>query len=256
MPIDFSLLRQTPPERHLLDSGDVVGVVIKNILGKETDTTVIPPPSEIIPAPSAGRPYTINEEGIITPPMIGDMQISGMTISEAQQTVEAAYIDNGFLNEDNAEIELRLIQPRKVTVHVIRQDSDSTIPLAIRSDQQFYAKHGSAAELELNIYENDVLHALDQTGGLPGVDAKNELWIIRGRGAGPTESQQMIQQLSVRNAFSGSPQDDLQSRVTRIPLRMNLNQILNLQEKDIILNDGDILSLLANAIQSLSSQVV
>ena len=39
---------------------------------------------------------------------------------------------------------------------------------------------GSATLVELRAYENDVLHALGESGGLPGVMAKNELVILRG----------------------------------------------------------------------------
>ncbi|QDU80877.1 Polysaccharide biosynthesis/export protein [Polystyrenella longa] len=241
VPIDFTLLRQTPPKRHILDSGDVVGVVIKSILGKENDATVVLPPNELQPNASAGRPYTISDEGTISLPMVGDLNIGNMTIAEANRALATAYFENGLLNENNAEIELRLVQARKIQVHVMREDSDSSLPLAIRSDQQFYVKRGSSMIVELDVYQNDVLHALQESGGLPGIDAKNEVWIIRGKDLTTIESSQYVQRLSERNAFGGSDPSDLERRVTRIPLSMSPNQDLNLSEEDIILNDGDIL---------------
>ncbi|MCA9039562.1 MAG: polysaccharide biosynthesis/export family protein [Planctomycetaceae bacterium] len=240
VPIDFTLLRQTPPEQHILDTGDVVGVLVKSILGNETDPTVVLPPNEIIPTTTAGRPYSITKEGTISLPMVGELRISKMTIPEANRVIESAYIDNGLLNENNAEVELRLIQARKIKVHVIREDSDSSLPLAIRSDQQFYVKKDSSVSVELDVYENDVLHALQESGGLPGIDAENEVFIIRGRNLTGMESGEHVRNYVEQTSFAGSAPDDLGRRVTRIPLKMSANQIIDLQEEDILLNDGDV----------------
>ena len=41
------------------------------------------------------------------------------------------------------------------------------------------AKRGSGRVVNLPAYSNDVLHALAETGGLPGLDAENTIYIIR-----------------------------------------------------------------------------
>jgi hypothetical protein len=46
------------------------------------------------------------------------------------------------------------------------------------------AKRGTGKLVKLPAGENDVLHALAETGGLPGLDARNEIVIVRRRKGG------------------------------------------------------------------------
>ncbi len=82
------------------------------------------------------------------------------------------------------------MEPRRYRVLVVRQDSPG-----IRPDNQQQAsagtfflslpenpnptRRGTGLSLELPAYQNDVLTALIRTGGLPGLDAKNEIMILR-----------------------------------------------------------------------------
>ena len=78
-------------------------------------------------------------------------------------------------------------------------------------------KRGSAYSLQLEPGHNDLLQALTQTGGPPGLEAKNELIIRRGK---------------------YDPADPAKGYV-RIPLRARVDQPLTFTEADITLNDGD-----------------
>lgn len=241
IPIDWSLLRQTPPDQYVLASGDTVGIVVKSILGGDIDSTFVLPPNEMLERATAGRPYEINSEGSVTLPMVGEVNLANMTIPEANRIVSRAYFDNGFLNEDNAEIEVRLFQPRQVEVHVIREDSDSSLPLAIRSDQQFHVKRGSSQIVKLDMYKNDVLHALEASGGLPGIDARNQIWIIRGQGLERGATQTYLTQIAQANVTHAPFPADLDGRVVCIPLSAKSGRLLNIEEEDIILQDGDVM---------------
>src|SRR5581483_1976163 len=78
-------------------------------------------------------------------------------------------------------------------------------------------KRGAAYSLLLEPGRNDVLQALTQTGGPPGLEAKNELIIRRG---------------------TYDPADPAKGYV-RIPLRARVDQPLTFTQKDITLDDGD-----------------
>jgi hypothetical protein len=106
-------------------------------------------------------------------------------------------------------------------------------------------KRGTAKAVDLKAYENDVLHALSETGGLPGLDAKNQITILRGAFADAEARDEIMQELA------GVPVEDAEAliasevsadqNVIRIPLRMGPNdERVTLNEQDIILANGDI----------------
>jgi len=100
-------------------------------------------------------------------------------------------------------------------------------------------KFGATHLVSLPAYENDVLHALSQGGGLPGLDARNEILILRG-GIGKGDDYERIlstaQVAAVwRSIWENNP------NVRRIPLRVGPGDPpVVLSPNDIILNSGDI----------------
>ncbi len=101
----------------------------------------------------------------------------------------------------------------------------------------FCRRRGTANTIELPSFENDVLHALTQTGGLPGEDARNELWVLRGAAAsGQAEVLERIQNGSdpAAAALTGAS-------IVRIPLTAIPGQPLPFGPTDIVLHDGDVL---------------
>jgi translation initiation factor IF-1 len=85
-------------------------------------------------------------------------------------------------------------------------------------------KRGQGFTVNLPAGENDVLRALNATGGLPGLDARNEVVIIRGG----------------KNYCDAT---DEARRTVRIPLRVYPDQAITIREDDIILRDGDVVSI-------------
>ena len=99
-------------------------------------------------------------------------------------------------------------------------------------------RNGQSFPIELKAYENDVLHALSETGGLPGNDAKNEVVILRGAFASNEERDMFIS-----NIQDPAYAQEMMNRpnVIRIPLRVGPDDpIVQLAEEDIILYSGDI----------------
>ena len=87
-------------------------------------------------------------------------------------------------------------------------------------------RQGTGTIVELPAYENDVLDALNMTGGLPGPDAMNEVIIQRGGFR--------------RDDVTGELVFD-KGEIVRIPLRVYPGEPLPFSPKDIILKTGDIL---------------
>ncbi len=179
--IPLTLLRQKPPDAYRLDAGDVLGVYIENVLGDKNQ----PPPvhfSELSNVPPAlGYPLPVREDGAVPLPLIGSVEVRGLTIPEAEQRFIKAYtVDRKLLPPERAHIIVTLIKPRQYHVLVVRQDSGGATLGA--NGTLGNTKRGTGANVDLPAYENDVLNALTRTGGLPGLDAMNEVVIQRNAG--------------------------------------------------------------------------
>ena len=104
-------------------------------------------------------------------------------------------------------------------------------------------------QVSLPAYENDVLHALSESGGLPGNEAKSEVIILRGAGNNPKAQEQaqraIGRSVDPRQLFASTP------NITRIPLRIGPHDPpVQLSQDDIILHTGDIIF-----VQSRESEV-
>jgi hypothetical protein len=91
-----------------------------------------------------------------------------------------------------------------------------------------------------------VLNALSQTGGLPGVNAKAEIKILRGdRLEIARRDQQLTDFYRTRRAeefpYGILPAVPDESDVIKIPLRLLPGQVPDLRPEDILLRDGDII---------------
>jgi hypothetical protein len=177
-----------------------------------------------------------------------------MTIADAERTIIDAYSrPKEILPADRSRIIVTLIRPRQTRVLVIRGDSPGG-GVTINTGGGFgvargtnattsSAGRGTGALIELPAYENDVLHALAATGGLPGVDAENEVVIFRG----PPQASQGQRELLFQNPGlipAGCGQDWLRQfggQVVRIPLRLPPGQPLPFRPEDVILQNGDII---------------
>ena len=171
---DISLLRlrQDPPETYLLAPGDVLGVYVKGVLGGEDELPPVHYPEDGNRPPAVGYPVPIREDGSLALPIIDPINVEGMSLVEATTAVQNAYTyPREIIKKGEESIIVTLIQARKVRVQVIREESGG---------QEGVSKRGTGKVVDLPAYENDVLHALNETGGMPGTDAKNEILIYRG----------------------------------------------------------------------------
>src|SRR5262249_24426124 len=97
--------------------------------------------------------------------------------------------------------------------------------------------------IDLPAYENDVLHALTRTGGLPGLDARNEVVIERGAAAGagaagPAAGPGRPRPDLVAPRLTGEGAEDGQG--IHIPLRLPRGEPPPFHPDDVVLQNGDI----------------
>jgi protein involved in polysaccharide export with SLBB domain len=250
--IPLSYLRQPPPPAYVLDAGDVLGVFIEGVLG---DKNQAPPVrffmdseagTQSTRVPAMGYPIVVGANGTLPLPLIPPLKVRGMSIEEAQEAVRKAYtVDNQILRPGRERILVNLMQPRTYHVLVVREDGGSfqqglganaNFGVGYGSNFQIVpgsTHRGSGFTLELPAYKNDVLEALTRTGGLPGLDAKNE--VVIQRGAGPGWMPGRNPHPSTRPAEIGGG-----GTYVRIPMRLPPGTVPPFRPEDVILHDGDI----------------
>ena len=100
--------------------------------------------------------------------------------------------------------------------------------------------------LQLPAYQNDVLNALTRTGGLPGVNAKNEIRILRGNRIDIARRDEQLAEFYRTNRPDQFPYGVVPAvadatNAIRVPMRLDPGVVPDLREEDVILRDGDII---------------
>lgn len=100
--------------------------------------------------------------------------------------------------------------------------------------------------IKLRAYQNDVLNALMASGGLPGVNAQNQVKILRASRANQRKRDEFVQQFYQQYYSNPDPcscppplPDD--PSIIKIPLRLAPGVIPSIRPEDIVLEDGDII---------------
>ena len=254
VPIDFSRLRQDQQEFYTLDAEDVLGVFIENVLGEfgSAPPVQIPDPNSDLP-PAIGFPVPIREDGTISLPLVAPIPVRGLTVQQAEALITRAYREgpNPILIK-RGRIIVTQLRKRTNRVFVVRQDNS----LSSRGSQQ----QGNGAVgavnnrsdqssrgfvLQLPAEENDVFTALSQTGGIPGVNAKAEIRVLRGNRLQTAERDARIAEFYRTNdadqfPFGVLPTVGDDSNTLKIPLRLSPGETPEIRPEDIILQDGDI----------------
>ena len=243
------LLRQDPMDAYRLAPGDTLGIYIETMTGAPGQPIPVhqPDTSTNLP-PATGYPHTVRDDGTISlPKMLHSLNVEGLTLMETQSLIYRAYVEVTQLLGKDAIITVTMIRPRTYHIIVIRED--------VRADDMRYGNsnssqgkgvsfigtedRGTAKTLDLWAGQNDVLNALNKTGGMPSMLAKNEVVILRGGFDEVTSADVLINK---NNNNSGtSPYENGNPNIVRIPLRIRPGQPFpELTQDDIILKDGDV----------------
>lgn len=222
--LPLNMLRIPETTEYKIDRGDVLGIVADEVLTKENQ----PIPIQFIQNPNAsklavqGVPVTVQEDGSIVLPLLDPITVKGKTLIEVREAILDQIVNKKqLLPKEKARVLVDLMQRRPYRVLVVREDSQPLIPQFAQAGNTAAlvggTKRGAAFSLLLEPGRNDLLQALTQTGGPPGLEAKNEVVIRRGK-------------YDPANPAKG---------YVRIPLRVRPDQPITFTEADITLEDGD-----------------
>ncbi|MAT68718.1 MAG: hypothetical protein CMJ58_04270 [Planctomycetaceae bacterium] len=245
--IPLTALRQPPAEEYLLGPGDTLGVYVEGILGEaETAPPVNLPEQPELP-PSIGYPFPIRNDGTISLPYVGSVNVNGLTVEQAEQKVIDTYLQQQILRAEDQRILVSLLRSRTVRVLVLREDSpsgqvqlqnQSLLGLGTTTTTIGGGGRATGDVIELPAYQNDLLSALARTGGLPGLESNQVVVIQRGYWDG-TQGGEVGSAAGLREVGS----QDGEPRTIRIPLETRPGAPLPFDPRDVILQTGDIISI-------------
>jgi hypothetical protein len=199
----------------------------------------------MVNSPAVGLPMEVSLEGTLALPLIPPLKVEGLTLPEASEQIRRAYaVDRKILEQGRERILISLIRPRVNRILVVRDDVNNPFPVyQPQGNASLLSRRGNGTVIDLPAFENDVLHALTTTGGLPGVDAYSTIWIFRSRtlpGTVDTFKRQVDSGQQPERLF----EDAKTERSTiRIPLRVYPGEPLPFSEEDVILEAGDVVYL-------------
>ncbi|MDZ4848137.1 MAG: polysaccharide biosynthesis/export family protein [Pirellulaceae bacterium] len=258
VPVNLALLSQAPPRSYVIGAGDVLSIYIRGILPPNVDDnapvlqnpqllqTEYYPPIGTIMGPSAGIPIHVSDDGTIPIPIIGSIKVEGLTIQQAAEKIVQVVVEKKVVVKDREYIYVNLIRPRVHRVMVIREETKSDAQTIMPRTASSVAKRGSAEVVDLPAFENDILHALTASGGMPGTDALNEVWILRRgqRSDGMTDAvwDGASQAANPAEFISCCPEG---ATAKRIQLWTRDGSSPCFSQADVILQDGDIVYLQA-----------
>jgi hypothetical protein len=253
-PINFAMLAQTPPRDYVLGIGDMLAVSVAGII--PPNTTELPPPISfttlnreyyppggMLNAPGFGLPLTVKSDGTVTMPLIDPVPVVGLTLTQAAEAIRNSYLTKDVVKEGKDQINVTLLRSRVNRILVLREDASLSAAAVIRKGEAILHKRGSGQIVDLPAYESDVLHALTASGGLPGVDATNEVWILRKTMLAPADME--VARAKVEAGIE-SPEEIVRCvpahlQAIRIPLKLCCGEPVPFSPEDVVLYDGDIL---------------
>jgi Polysaccharide biosynthesis/export protein len=254
VPLDPARLAQEPPRDYLLDDGDILGIYIEGILPfVPPDRPPEPPPVNFPDAtsqldPSLGFPIAVINDGTIQLPNLEPIKVRGLTIDQTRDLIRKYYLDSEILRESSRlQPIVTLMKERTYNVIVIRQDMGGGGGGGGGQGGFTRATDYSATGrmLKLKAYQNDVLNALMESGGLPGVNAKNEVKILRASRADQRRRDEFVQQFYQQYYCNPDPcgcppplPED--PSILKIPLRLPPGAIPEFGPENVVLEDGDI----------------
>lgn len=268
--VPLALLRMEPSQDYLLAEGDILGIYIEGVMPpKSNDDQVetappvhFPQPGSDLP-PSVGYPIPVRDDGTLPLPLVDPIDVEGKTISEVEVLVRKAYVeDEKILRSGRDRILVSLMRERTHRVIVIREDNaNQQLALAGGQNQRGNSaevvsgtsRNGTGYTLDMPAYKNDLMHALAQTGGLPGLNAKNSVKVIKASRVPMQSREEMMMQLFAQAGNRCGVQDPCNTcgfacsemmvedpfSVT-IPLRVPPGQMPDIDPADVILEEGDI----------------
>lgn len=238
--IPLTALQQREPEPYLLDKGDVLAVIADNLIAPDSQVAPVKLPDASSNTSALGYPIPVNEDGTMSIPRLDPIPVKGLSVQEVEKLLRdysTGAKGGKELLKPNQRISVQLLQKRRYTITVVREDSQP-VPQQVGSAVFGGNRKGNGFSISLVAGENDVLRALNATGGPPGLDAKNEITVLRQVKANVVTDDAWSTALGDSAARRKMIQNG-QVKAISIPLRLYPEQRLAHTEEDIILKDGD-----------------
>src|SRR5205085_5376048 len=188
--------------------------------------------------PATGYPVPVEPDGTLALPVGGPLRVEGMTVAEAREAIRTFYAGKGLLKPETDRVLVSLLQPRQYQVLVVRQEGSAFTQTALEGVLVSGNKRGTGYLVDLPAYENDVLHALLLTGGLPGRDVCEAVVIERDAAAAVAPR---LGPPAPGCAPPGPPPRGAQA--LRLPLRLPPGGKPHVRPEDVILQTGDVVYL-------------
>ncbi len=251
VPIDISLLTVEPPRDYQISGGDILGVYVEGVLPFNPPNAPPEPPPVNFPdaestlPPSIGYPIAVQDDGTLSLPLIEPLDVDGLTLEQVRDAIRDAYIDNDILRPEKARPIVTLIKERTYDIIVVREDAGG-VGGDGGANTRYDDRSAAGSLVKLPAYQNDILHALVQTGGLPGLNAKNEVKVLRASQADQRKRAQFMQAFWAQQECASHdpcvcpPELPDDPSILRIPLRVKPGVIPDLSAEDVELQDGDI----------------
>ncbi len=251
-PINFTMLGSEDVQ-HEVGAGDVLAVTIQGVVppdnktlppviaGQATLAREYYPPNGSVDAPSFGLPIHVQTGGVIQLPLVPAIDVEGLTLEQAGEKIRSVYVAEEIVREGNDQVNVSLLRSRVNRILVLREDASTEAVNFVNRGQAVTHKRGSAAVIDLPVAESDVLHALAITGGLPGVDAYNEVWVLR-RNSLRTGDAQQLQSMVEAGQSPSQAVEHLLTHVdaVRIPLKLCPEEAIPFTPEDVQLREGDV----------------
>lgn len=270
IPVPLALLRRDRPEEYLLGEGDILGIYIEGVMppkANEDQVAAAPPvhfpePGSDLP-PSVGYPIPVRDDGTLPLPLVEPIDVEGKTLAEAEALIRSAYVDDEkILRPGRDRILVSLMRERTHRVIVIREDSaGQDLALAGGGSQTTgnsnevisgTSRAGTGHTLDMPAYKNDVMHALADTGGLPGLNAKNAIKVVKASRIPFQHREEIMMQLFSQSSTLMSSDCNCGCGIVAnremvedpftitIPLRVRPGEMPSIDPANVILEDGDI----------------
>ena len=270
VPIDHRMLGAPIPTEHQVAVGDVLGIYIADVIGERDELPQVAYPSfrtKNAPIePFVGLPIKVELDGTIKLPYVEPLAVVGSTIPEVRDSIIDLYVkETNLVQPGRDNVVVSLITPAFYRIYVVRQDTRYNVPGLQSPDEFEISRRWSGTTLYLEPKEASVLTALMRTGGLPGIDAMNEIWVMKGAGNQVTESnhvqalyfngQEVATTPPADQPFNPVPMveklvgeypmmlPNIDSKLVRIPLHHDIDLALPFEPQDVVLGDGDVVFL-------------
>ncbi len=251
-PYPLTSLGQDKPAAHIVDAGDKLSVYVYGVIPSSRDESPVIqrtqpvnqryyPPNGSVSGATIGLPMEVDPNGLLDLPLIGQINVAGMTLSSVTETIKRLYREKQVVQEGSERVQVSLITPRVRRIVVIREDTPSPNVALLQPGQVDHIHRGSAEVVDLPIYENDILHALAATGGLPGTDAAREIWVFKRKGLTNPHAV-CLEELRVQT-IGFVHMDESAQQVVNVPLVGCPGQPVPYSASNVILDEGDVVYL-------------